>query len=254
MIFYFTGTGNSSYVAKQVATKQNEALISVAECLKKKQLEFTLEVGEAVGFVFPTYFYGVPSIVIDFINKLKLNNYNDNYTFAILTCGGSIGNAIGMFKRILKRNDFILSSAFTVLMPDNYIIAFNLLPPVDKRARMFELAEVQIATINDCIAKRAKDIYILKRGKLPHLVTFLSYWYYKRGLNTKSFRADDNCVSCGLCEKMCPLDIIHLIDGRPIWKDVKCTQCLACIHRCPTHAIQYGKKTEKIERYIHPNL
>ena len=44
---------------------------------------------------------------------------------------------------------------------------------------------------------------------------------------------------------------ITLTDGRPVWGG-NCTHCMACISRCPKHAIEYGKGTERRRRYVCP--
>ena len=69
----------------------------------------------------------------------------------------------------------------------------------------------------------------------------------------KFFYADENCNTCGICEKICPVDNIRLVDVRPQWQH-KCQQCLSCINLCPENSIQYGKKTIGIERYCHPEI
>jgi MinD superfamily P-loop ATPase len=67
--------------------------------------------------------------------------------------------------------------------------------------------------------------------------------------STRSFSVDDNCNSCGLCERICPIDAIELQNGRPVWVKKHCTQCLGCINRCPQRAIQHGTGTAKRGRY-----
>ena len=62
----------------------------------------------------------------------------------------------------------------------------------------------------------------------------------------------DACISCGLCEKICTSGCIEMAAGIPVWTQDKCNMCLACLNRCPATAIQYGKKTEKRGRYVHP--
>ncbi len=73
MIFYFTGTGNSLYVAKTIGDKLGEQSIDITKAMKEKSFVYRLSSDEKIGFVFPVYFYGVPSIVADFIAELKLN-------------------------------------------------------------------------------------------------------------------------------------------------------------------------------------
>lgn len=60
MIFYFTGTGNSLQVAKNIGNCQGEELISISSlmCKEKEFYEFSLENTEKVGFVFPVYAWG----------------------------------------------------------------------------------------------------------------------------------------------------------------------------------------------------
>ena len=52
----------------------------------------------------------------------------------------------------------------------------------------------------------------------------------------------EQCIHCGKCVKLCPLNNITLKDGRPLWGN-QCTHCMACIGNCPTRAIEYGTIT-----------
>jgi flavodoxin len=76
-IFYFTGTGNSLQAAKNIAEHNGEKLISIASEMNSKEgtFEYALKDNEVIGFVYPVYSWGPPEMVLDFINKLKLNNY-----------------------------------------------------------------------------------------------------------------------------------------------------------------------------------
>lgn len=55
----------------------------------------------------------------------------------------------------------------------------------------------------------------------------------------KGFYADnEKCSRCGLCAKLCPLNNIHMEEGKlPQW-DKKCQQCLRCVNFCPHKAIR----------------
>ena len=55
----------------------------------------------------------------------------------------------------------------------------------------------------------------------------------------KPFHATEACIGCKKCEKVCPVGNITVTD-RPVWGG-NCTQCLACYHVCPVHAVEYGK-------------
>lgn len=72
MIFYFSATGNSQYIAQRLAEVTGETLVSITECLKNHKYTWELLSGERVGFVTPVYFFGLPSIVSEFIRNLDL--------------------------------------------------------------------------------------------------------------------------------------------------------------------------------------
>jgi len=88
MVFYFSGTGNSLYVAKRIAKTNNEELVSIASLLtrEKEIYEYQLKENEVIGFVYPIYAWSPPKQVLEFVEKLKLSNYKNNYIFSIATC------------------------------------------------------------------------------------------------------------------------------------------------------------------------
>ena len=65
---------------------------------------------------------------------------------------------------------------------------------------------------------------------------------------TEDFYATEDCVHCGRCERLCPLNNISLKDGKPVWGK-ECTHCMACIANCPTEAIEYGTISRTKEKY-----
>lgn len=83
MIFYFSGTGNSKWIAQQLAQVQQEELISIAAELQQKDnlFRYQLRNNEKIGFVFPIYSWGIPPIVLEFIRKIELAEYHHHYLF-----------------------------------------------------------------------------------------------------------------------------------------------------------------------------
>lgn len=113
--------------------------------------------------------------------------------------------------------------------------------------------QVAIKVLNNFNKQRKLDFYEIEKGPMPVLLTFLiNPLFDKYGINTKKFYANDNCIGCGICKKVCNTQNIKL-DVKPIWGE-NCNQCLACINLCPVKAIQYGKGTEKKGRYKNPNI
>ncbi|WP_336536149.1 EFR1 family ferrodoxin, partial [Bacteroides acidifaciens] len=71
MIFYFSGTGNSKWIANQLSKVQKEDLVFIPDALRDGTSEFCLREDEKVGFVFPIYSWAPPAIVLRFIQKLS---------------------------------------------------------------------------------------------------------------------------------------------------------------------------------------
>ncbi|MBU3126199.1 EFR1 family ferrodoxin [Clostridium tagluense] len=254
MIFYFSGTGNSLYVGKSIAKENNENLVSISATMRdnKHHYEYTLNTNEVIGIVYPVYAWSPPKQVIEFINKLKLINYNNNYIFTVATCGANIGNTAQVIDKALKKKNLHLNSGFSVVMPNNYIFFGDVDTVEVENKKLLESKQV-IATINNTIKHRVDNVYQLEKGMLPRVMTYIvNPLFNKNAHNTKNFHVNEKCNGCGLCEKVCNSGTIT-VKEKPIWKN-NCTQCLACIHLCPTKAIQYGKGTEKKGRYKHPKI
>ncbi|MGB5824462.1 MAG: RnfABCDGE type electron transport complex subunit B [Proteocatella sp.] len=45
------------------------------------------------------------------------------------------------------------------------------------------------------------------------------------------------CIACGICEKNCPFDAIHVVNNIARIDYSKCTSCMICVQKCPTKAI-----------------
>lgn len=254
MIFYFSGTGNSLQAAKSIADYNDESLISIAKEMNSKNgsFEYTLKDNEIIGFVFPVYAWAPPKMVLKFIEKLKFNNYKDNYTFAVATCGENIGNTMKVLDSCLMKKNMKLSSGFSLRMPNNYIIMGN----VDSKnveEEKLSAAEETLKNINILVNERKAGVFQVVKGFAPGiLTTIINPLFNKHAMNTKKFIVNDKCTGCGLCEKVCNSKTIK-VEEKPKWGE-ECTQCLACINTCPVKAIEYGKTTQNKGRYRNPNV
>ena len=251
MIFYFSGTGNSLYVAEKLQEAENGELINIIDALNEKQFKYNVADGEKVGIIFPVYFWGLPTIVSEFISHLTIETPEKPFIYPVITCGSAIGNAGKMLSDLLKGRSLHLNSTFSVKMPDNYVMMFTLADE-KKQSLKLQSAEKEIREIFEHLKTNEKGDFSSQGHFAP--LTPLAYKLYGVYRKTKKFYATDKCTNCGLCEKICPSKAIKITSKKPEWIKEKCSHCTACINRCPTQAIQYGNSTKKRKRYINPNV
>lgn len=101
MIFYFSGTGNSRWVAESLGKRLEDAVEDITD-VKIEKKEYTLPEGEILGFVFPVYAWAPPTIVMDFISLLRLSSA-PKYVFFVCTCGDDSGKMLMFFVKHLKK-------------------------------------------------------------------------------------------------------------------------------------------------------
>lgn len=128
MIFYFSATGNCKYVALKIAEKIKEETIAITDCVKNKEVTFGVKDNEKIGFVTPTYSWGLPSIVREFLEKLELqipDSYHP-YIYHVATFGTTTGQVGRMVNELLKKSELSLDGRFSVQMPDTWTPVFDL--------------------------------------------------------------------------------------------------------------------------------
>lgn len=256
MIFYFTGTGNSGYVAQEIAKLTNDKAVSISKLMnaakKGEELEYSLEDNEPVGIIFPVYAYSAPKMVREFIKNIKFTNYNNNYFYTVANCGDDAGNAAGVVEKLLEKKGIHLNSRHIMYMPNNYIILYDVDSKEEERRKLEKNAD-DIKQISEFVSKKADNTDKVKTKLTGRVLTFaLAPLFEKLFIRSSGFRVTDECVSCGKCRTVCTTGIIELHDGRPQWEKHGCSQCLACINYCPVKAIQFGKSTGSKGRYTNP--
>jgi len=255
-IYYFSGTGNSFSVARDIAGKIDAELIPIASLLDKN--EFSSK-ADTIGFVFPVYDFKAPKIMYEFVDKF--NSLENKYLFAVATYGFTPQKTLEKFDEEVRKRQGKLASGFLAQMPKS---GFGKKLNAKEEKEIFDIWDKRVDSICDVI-KDKKEIkfdrinsfvhLILKGVLFKELAVFLPLiWYVMRhGWESLALNTDDKCNGCGVCVKICPTGNIKLVDGKPQWED-NCASCLGCLHWCPQEAVQTGGYGHKIKRYHHPDV
>lgn len=252
MIFQFSATGNSKYIANKVQKRFGGDIYDIKEEIHREKIEYSLAEGEIVFLVFPTFYFNPPKPVDEFISKVEFSGIKrENVEIcAITTCGTYTFACDRMLRRTLSKRGMKLRAFYQVKMPESYIMLFKI-PLPEEQVMIIRRADKTINDVCDAIEFNYRVLHESSLINMP--VSMFGHFIYRNKRPTKKFYVTDKCVSCGLCEKVCSDGIIKISDkGIPEWTEDRCSHCSACINRCPENAIEYGKKTKNRVRYVNP--
>ena len=238
VIYYFSATGNSLTTARKLAEKLGDCeLVPVAALRKNTKI---IVDADAVGFVFPVYYGNMPWVMREAVSKMV---FGENvYAFTFATYRGFAGTAAKRMDMLLRTRGIKLSLARGIKMPGNSFIN----PPEVDAEYLAKQDENIAAQISDIKARLVETDF----GDEPMGSNPINYANNFRGMT-----ADESCIGCGTCAKVCPMENIRIKDGRAVIGD-DCATCLACFHWCPQEAIWMSKQEgiERRSKYRHPDV
>ncbi|WP_303870283.1 EFR1 family ferrodoxin [Acetobacterium wieringae] len=244
IIFCFTGTGNSYRVARDIS-------VGLIDCevypMNIKNIELLKDNYERIGFIFPVYYQGLPIQVKLFVENISLKKSINTYLFAIATCGRLKGNALSEIYEILAKNNIILNYVNHGVMGDNAIALYNAKGTTEQIEAQYNIWISQFVLE----IRNRKTLIANKSSKL--LAFYNKYQLKKVPTSDFNFEVSDLCTSCGLCEKLCPVNNIMIYNKKPKYNHT-CQQCMACIQNCPSKAIDYKNRTKNRQRYLSPSV
>lgn len=232
-IIYFSGTGNTQYLARRLET----ALASHQAAVKTHRLERTDPAatgnkGELV-LMYPVHGFNAPRNVIRFVRDLPAGQ---NRTISIISVGAEehwVNAAASLrLRNILQTKDYVIHQDELLAMPSNFIVGFS----DEKCEAIISLAEEKIDQIaRSLITGQVSTPEIPFKSKLIAWVGGIesvgARWF---GLD---LHANQHCTSCGKCVRGCPMNNIRFNKAdHPVFS-MNCLMCLRCVYQCPENAI-----------------
>jgi ferredoxin len=247
LVFYFTATGNSLFVARQLS----DSPISIPQELKKTDLVYE---ADEIGFVCPDYAGAIPKIVQQFMSK---GTFKAPYIFAVVTFGNAATSCVEYCVDKAKENGINIDYAQSLLMVDNYLPVFDM----NQQMAIDKHVDENLARIVADISAQKKEIAVSDLGFFSKdMLKNMQDQHFSMTAERLLELRPDRCVGCMTCEKVCPHKNFKLGDkGLEFSGD--CEYCLACIQNCPQKALTLksnnpgmpGERNPEA-RYRHPDI
>ena len=225
MVFYFTATGNSLYVAKQLEKEP----ISIAQAIHDQQMTYQ---AEKIGIVCPVFGHEVPALVREFLEKAT---FETPYFYMILTYGNRHGGAAELAQNMLKGIGIHASYINVLLMVDNFLPGFDM----NEQKAIDKKVDEHIKMIQEDIENEKEYISpVTEKDRAAHREYLTRMANMPSNAFSNIYRITEDCIGCAICTKVCPKKCFTMNGQKSVWHSEGCITCMACIHACPMMAIQ----------------
>jgi ferredoxin len=242
LIAYFTGTGGTEMVVKELEKRLDDMGCSVEtfpiDLSKIKSLDAAndrIKETDRLVVAYPVYSYDAPLPVHRWIDGLEKADGTKASVLSI-SAGGVVPSNRTCRKHCiehLEEKGFTVDYERMITMPSNYAgtasedINILLIKAVPLIAHA-----VANDILNDVVHTEKKAVAILP------LIAAKAFGGFAKDFG-KKLRITDDCTDCKWCEKNCPTNNLTINDGQISASD-HCTLCLRCVYGCPAKAL-YSK-------------
>ena len=233
LMLYFSGTGNSKYIAELFCQRMNAECHSVEEDIDFSRL---IAAKDTIAFCYPVCASRVPRIMrefavrhMEFLKGKKVVIFCTQMLFS--------GDGARAFTDLFPRNFFTVIYAEHFFMPNN-VCNFLLVPLAGERGTKNYVMRAERKM--QIVCKNIKNGIIKKRGfnvmsRILGLIQGVPWPMVERKAQG-SVRINNDCTQCGLCVSICPMNNLKSENGKITQKN-NCVVCYRCINKCPEKAI-----------------
>lgn len=251
-IYYFSGTGNTDFVVKELAKCLEKLgnVVSVDSCENTQYINNDYDV---LGVAFPIHSSYAPKVFQEFLKKLPVAN-NIPF-FGVVTSGYMAGDVLSLEGKKLKEKGYV------PFLYRNIVVGNNLHLPIlcPLKVTRKEKLDKRLPRINDQVLDIAAKVNSKTKDIRGNSIIGKSFGILQRSIgkvheriNFKGFISDENCIKCGWCIRNCPTKNISVENNKVVFGN-NCIVCMRCYSFCPKKAIQMTNKTKNLEKYVRYN-
>ena len=239
VIFFFSGTGNTWWVAdkikKQLDAKGINADTVSVDALTPKKADWWIKTADLVVFGWPVYGSDMPEPMKQFVDSLPVVE-KGKHIHVFCTQMLFSGDGAWHYHKHFEDKGLIIDSTEHFIMPNNFSRrgserhCHRVMERCGRSAERY--VERLLAGRARIRGKHSAWLGVLQRG--PYRMVF-KHWRGLMGVD------DSKCTRCGLCATYCPMQNIKI--GEKVEFLGRCALCMRCRAICPTDAITFHGKT-----------
>lgn len=241
-ILYFSGTGNTAYVANKISGIMQELQVATEVHSMEDKIQIQKDSFDMLILGCPKY-YEYP--VLDFIKYLKKNLPTAAKKIPVMffcTQASPLKTDFRKIEKMLSRKNYQLTVSRSIPLANNMVI-MDMFPVTAEEKKSFNLKQLDkelrplVTDFLSGIEHKEEPQFIMRL--VGHISAVLCTWLFS--LLAVKYSPSADCTGCSLCSKKCPKKNIKMVNGRPRFCK-QCIFCMRCINICPSNAILYNKK------------
>jgi ferredoxin len=254
LFVYFSGTGNTDYVARYLARKLAHLPIEIELCSMEWQPAEAIANFELLAVGFPVYAADAPIFFQDYLRRLSPGQGRGVFVFC--TKGAFAGSAVRLTCERLAVQGYVPLAGGAIGMPgsdglamiskDSWMARKALGKDYDHLQDADRLSEEMVSILSKVVDGHPPEVLsqmsVSRSGATMSDRVWSSLYRATENWCRTRLHADERCEGCGLCVQLCPVDNVELQDGRACFGD-QCVLCIRCLHACSQEAIQIGRVT-----------
>ena len=242
LILYFSGTGNTMYVAKIIGEELNKLGVETELHSTEENFAICANTYDLLILGCPKY-YECPTLdFIKYIKKYLPVSAKAIPTLMFITQAGPLATDSESITQLLARKNhrLVVSKSFAF---SNNMMIFSFFKATGDAKIKENIAQIRSEAASLLRGFLNGDINNESIGAFKSFFEWLVAVIFTKLMPVfgMKYSVSDACTGCGLCAKKCPKGNITMLEKRPHFGR-KCIFCMRCINGCPANAILYNKK------------
>ncbi len=244
VVIYFSGTGNTRFIAKRFSREMGCDSYSIEEDVDFGKI---ISESDTIALCYPIHFSQAPLFFMDFIKKHK-KQFKGKKIISLCSQQFYSGDGARSIVDLLEDVEVIYAEHFNMQNNITCMPTYYKLTKINNKRCLKHTCKKIKKISKDINNKRIKlkgfNEFSKSLGKTQHLSS-----ESLENKQKKAVKIRETCVLCEKCVKRCPTCNLA-VNNNKIVSSNKCTFCMRCVNICPKKSISVLLHGDVKEQYI----